>query len=100
MLLALYDGVIGKVEAARAALVKRDVKEAKKLLGRARLMVGGLVSAVDPGRGEMATRFLSLYEFVHRSLGVGDLPRVDASLKGLRTLREGLEGIRPEAAEL
>src|SRR5262249_16322708 len=100
MVLALYDGVIGKVEAARTALVKKDVGEAKNLLTKARLMVAGLVSAVDPSRGEMATQFLRLYEFVHHSLGLGDVKNVDAALKVLRTLREGLEEIRPEAAEL
>jgi flagellin-specific chaperone FliS len=100
MILALYDGVIGKLEAARAALVKRDAAGAKKLLERARLMVAGLVSAVDPGRGEMAAQFLRLYEFVNHSLGAGDGPGVEAALKVLRTLREGLEGIRPQAAEL
>jgi flagellin-specific chaperone FliS len=100
MILALYDGVIGKLDAARAALVKKDLAEAKKLLERARLMVAGLVSAVDPGRGEMADQFLRLYEFVNHSLGVGDVKSIDGALKVLRTLREGLEAIRPEAAEL
>ena len=99
-LLALYDGLIGKLEATRAALGKRDTREAKKLLERARLMLAGLVSGVDPSRGEMAAEFLRLYEFVNHSLGVGDVKSIDGALKVLRTLREGLEAIRPEAAEL
>jgi flagellar biosynthetic protein FliS len=100
MILALYDGVIGKLEAARAALVRKNATGAKQPLERARLMVAGLVSAVDPSRGEMAAQFLRLYEFVNHSLEVGDVPSIDAALKVLRTLREGLEEIRPEAAEL
>lgn len=100
MILALYDGLIGKLDAARAALVKKDAAGAKKLLDRARLMLAGLVSAVDPNRGELATQFLRLYEFVNYSVGVGDLKSVEGALRVLRTLREGLEKIRPEAAEL
>jgi flagellar biosynthetic protein FliS len=100
MILALYDGLIGKLEAARAALTRKDAREVRKLLDKSRLMLGGLVSGVDPSRGELATEFLRLYEFVNHSLTVADLKHLDAALKVLRTLREGLEAIRPEAAEL
>jgi flagellin-specific chaperone FliS len=100
MLLALYDGLIGKLESARAALFKDDAKAARRELDKARLMLGGLVSAVDLGRGDLADQFLRLYEFVNYSLGAGDVRGLDGALKVLRTLREGLEAIRPEAAEL
>jgi len=100
MLLALYDGTIAKLEAAHAALVRKDAREARKLLDRGRLMLAGLVSAVDPSRGELATQFLRLYEFANHAIGAADPRSVAGALKVLRTLREGLEGIRPEAAEL
>lgn len=100
MLLALYDGLIGKLEAARAALVGKDAPGARKDLDKARLMLAGLVSGVDPGRGEMATEFLRLYEFVNHCLDVGGVKDVEGALKVLGTLREGLQAIRPEAAEL
>ncbi len=100
LVLALYDGLIGRIEAARAALLKKDAPEAKKLLDKSRLMLAGLVSGVDPNRGEMAAQFLRLYEFVNHSLGVGDVKSLDGALRVLRTLREGMEAIRPEAAEL
>jgi flagellin-specific chaperone FliS len=100
MLLALYDGLIGKLEAARAALTRKDAREVRKLLDKSRLILGGMVSAVDPRRGALATEFLRLYEFVNYSLTVADLKHLDAALKVLRTLRQGLEAIRPEAVEL
>jgi flagellin-specific chaperone FliS len=100
MLLALYDGAISKFEAARMALSKKDAAGARKHLEEARLVLAGLVSAVDPGQGEMAAQFLRLYEFVHHAIGVGDAPSVEGALRVLRSLREGLEAIRPEAAEL
>jgi flagellar biosynthetic protein FliS len=100
LVLALYDGLIGKLEAANAALVNKDAAAAKPLLDRARLLLAGLVSGVDPSRGDMAAQFLHLYEFVNHCLDVADVKRVEGALRVLRTLREGMEAIRPEAAEL
>jgi flagellar biosynthetic protein FliS len=100
LLLALYDGLIGKLEAAHAALGKKDAAAAKPLLLKARLMLAGLVSGVDPSRGELATQFLRLYEFVNHCLNLADVKSVEGALRVLRTLRESLEAIRPEAAEL
>ena len=100
MLLALYDGLIGKLEAARAALVKRDVGRQRTCSPGRGSCSPGWSAPWTPSRGEMAVEFLRLYEFVNHSLGVGDVKSIDAALKVLRTLREGLEEIRPEAAEL
>jgi flagellar protein FliS len=100
MLLALYDGAITKLEAARAALAINDVPGARKILDQARLVLAGLVSAVDPSRGELAVQFLRLYEFVNHAIDMGDARNVDGALRVFRTLREGLEAIRPEAADL
>jgi flagellin-specific chaperone FliS len=97
-LLALFDGIISKLEAARATLAKKDARGARKLLEEARLILAGLVSAVDPAQGDMAAQFLRLYEFVHHAIGVGDTRSVEGALRVLRTLRESLEAIRPEAA--
>ncbi len=100
MLLALYDGAIAKLDAARTALVANDQPGARKILEQARLVLAGLVSAVDPSRGDLATQFLRLYEFVNHAIDMGDLRNVEGALRVFRTLREGLEAIRPEAAEL
>jgi hypothetical protein len=48
----------------------------------------------------MASQFLRLYEFVNHALDSGRLDKVEGALQVLRTLREALEAIRPEAAEL
>jgi flagellin-specific chaperone FliS len=100
LLLQLYDATIAKLEAARAALAAGDTSTARTLLERTRLLLGGLVSIVDPGRGEMANQFLRLYEFVNHALDSGRLDKVEGAVRVLRTLREALEAIRPEAAEL
>ncbi len=100
MLLALYDGAIEKLEAACAALRKRDTAAAKPLVDRARLILAGMISAVDAGQGEMGLQFLRLYEFVNHSLAQGRLKDVDGALKVLKTLREGLQAIRPQAVEM
>jgi flagellin-specific chaperone FliS len=100
LLLALYDGAIAKLEAAHAALLKKDGAAARTLLERARLILGGMVSAVDLSRGDLAAQFLRLYEFVNHAITTGDARQVAGALKVLRTLREGLEAIRPEAAAL
>jgi flagellar protein FliS len=100
LLLELYDATIAKLEAARAALATGDISTARTLLERTRLLLGGLVSILDPGRGEMANQFLRLYEFVNHALDSGRLDKVEGALQVLRTLREALEAIRPEAVEL
>src|SRR5207248_3698141 len=91
---------IEKLEAASAALAKRDAAGAKLLIGRGRLILAGLVSSVNPDGSDLATQFLRLYEFVNHSLSAGDARGVEAALTVLRPLREGLQAIRPEAADL
>jgi flagellin-specific chaperone FliS len=100
LLLALYDGAIERLEAAVAALRKQDRASAAPLLARARLIVAGLISGVDPSQGELAVQFLRLYEFVNRGLEAGSVKGLEGALRVLRTLREGLRAIRPEAVEL
>lgn len=100
LVLALFDGAIEKLQAAQSALQRQDAPTAKPLLVRARLIVGGLISAVDPSQGDLAVQFLRLYEFVQHSIDKGQLKDISGSLKVLTTLREGMQAIRPEAAEL
>jgi flagellar biosynthetic protein FliS len=100
MLLALYDGAIEKLREAQAALKRRDLAAARPLLTKARLILAGLISAVDASQGDMAQQFLRLYEFVNHSLQQGRLKDVEGSLKVLETLREGLQEIRPQAVEM
>jgi flagellin-specific chaperone FliS len=100
LLLELYNATIARLQALQTALVGGDVAAARNLRERARLLLGGLVSTVDPGRGEMADRFLRLYEFVNHALDAGDAETVAGAVQVLTTLREALEAIRPEAAEL
>lgn len=100
MLLALYDGAIEKLREAEAALKRRDLAAAKPLLGKARLILAGMISAVDASQGDMARQFLRLYEFVNHSLQQGRLKDIEGSLKVLETLREGLQEVRPQAVEM
>lgn len=100
LLLALYDGAIERLESAAAALRKQDRAAAAPLLARARLIVAGLIAAVDSSQGQLAVQFLRLYEFVNHSLEVAGVKELESALKVLRTLRESLQAIRPEAVAM
>lgn len=99
ILLALYDQALKDIEGALAALRRRDRPAARPLLAHGRLVIAGLVSCVVPDQSDLSTQFLRLYDFVNFSLGRGGTQDLEGALKVLRTLREGLEKIRPEAVE-
>jgi flagellar protein FliS len=100
LLLTIYDGAIDRLERAKAAVERNDDAAAQPLLSAAKAIVTGLASSVDLSYGELPMNFLRLYEFVLFSLGEGDAKHLGAALQTLRTLREGLEGIRGEAIQL
>ncbi|HTU19773.1 MAG TPA: flagellar export chaperone FliS [Gemmataceae bacterium] len=100
MLLALFDGGVERCEQALAALERQDPLAAKKLLVKARLIVLGLASGVIADGDPLSTLKLQLYEYAQHSLEQGSVEDVRGALGVLRTLREGYQKIRPEAADL
>jgi flagellin-specific chaperone FliS len=97
MLLALYDQTIQRLEEASAALGRNDGPAAKQLLANSRLLVGGLLAGLAFDANSTAENLTRLYEFVLHAIDVGTVEMVQSALRVLRTLRQGFEGIRPEA---
>jgi flagellar protein FliS len=100
MLLALFDGGIERCEQALAALQRQDLRGAKNLLAKARLIVLGLASGVVPDGDRVTTTMLQLYEYAQHALAQGSIEDVQGALNVLRILREGFQKIRDEAVDL
>ncbi|MBL8731269.1 MAG: flagellar export chaperone FliS [Planctomycetes bacterium] len=99
----LYEGAIRNLEKSRLGL--GDVKtsrspEVGQALGRAIGIVGELRASLDHAAGgEIARNLDRIYEFSLDQMSQANLTRtpvgVDNSLKVLRTLKEGWDGIIP-----
>ncbi|MCC7396743.1 MAG: flagellar export chaperone FliS [Planctomycetes bacterium] len=99
----LYEGAIRNLEKSRLGL--GDVKtsrspEVGQALGRAIGIVGELRASLDHAAGgEIARNLDRVYEFSLDQMSQANLTRtpvgVDNSLKVLRTLKEGWDGIIP-----
>ena len=100
MLLALYDGAIGRLEAASAALLLNDAVKAGPLLERSLAIVAELAAGLDFRHGELPVNLLRLYEFAVHCIATRTVGKVEDALGVLRELREGMLGIRDEAVRL
>ena len=88
MLLALYDKLLGRLEAAQEALAQGQTDTANSLLVRAEVLVTGLTAGVDASRGELAINFLRLYDFALRSFRQRTPEGVTGALRALHPLHE------------
>ena len=99
----LYDGAIRNLERSR---IGRDdprtcrSAEVGMALGKALSIIGELRSALDHEvGGDIATNLDSLYEFSVEQISQANISRkpepVDNTLRVLRTLKEGWDGIIP-----
>jgi flagellar secretion chaperone FliS len=100
MLLALYDGAIGRLESAAMALRLNDVAKAAPLLERSLAIVAELAAGLDFRHGELPVNLLRLYEFAVHCIATRTVGKVEDALGVLRELREGMLGIRDEAVRL
>ncbi len=100
MLLALYDRAIERLERARTALQQNDAAGTESLLVDAQFLVAGLVSGVNLDYGDLPVNFLRLYEFALHQIRLGTAASVGEALRVLGTLREGVQEIRAEAAQM
>jgi flagellar secretion chaperone FliS len=100
MLLALYDGAIERLEQAQEALARDDEAAASPLLLRAERIVLELLAGLDLTYGEVPRNLQRLYVHVIRSISSGTARQRAGALEVLRTLREALWEIRPEALAL
>lgn len=99
LILTLYDGALERLQRARA-LRAQQPDEARRLLQRVQLIVGGIASGMDPAAGDVVANLHRLYEFIVHSLA----EESDDSLRGaqevLQTLRDGFEAVRGQAIDL
>jgi flagellin-specific chaperone FliS len=100
MLLALYDGAMQRIEQAREAMERGDTPAAQPLLLRAQRIVVELHAGLDLRHGQLPHDFQRLYGFVLHALSAGTGRHLAAALDVLRTLRDGLAGIRDETVRL
>jgi flagellar biosynthetic protein FliS len=100
MLLALYRGAIDRLERALAAIERADASTAKPLLLRAQRMVTELLAGIDLQYGDLPDRLAKLYTFVLRAIGQGTVEQIRSAISVLKTLQEGLEGIRDQAVNM
>ena len=98
LLLALYDGAMDRLERARHALASGDRTTAAPLLVRSQRIVVELIACLDFRYREVSQNLHRLYLFVLHAIGANN-PDIDAALRVLNTLREGLQGIRCEAIQ-
>ncbi|MBL9077175.1 MAG: flagellar export chaperone FliS [Planctomycetes bacterium] len=97
----LYDGAIKNLEKGRAGLVDQKTARSAEVgnsLGKAMGIVGELRASLDHAAGGQIARDLDrLYEFSLDQLSQANLTRtpngVENTLRVLRTLKEGWDGI-------
>jgi flagellin-specific chaperone FliS len=100
-LLALYDGAIERLDRAEAAVRSNDRTTAIPLLARVQLIVAELAAGVRQDvNPQTGPNMLRLYQFVTGELRSPRVIAIANARKVLRTLREGFEAIRPEAAAM
>jgi flagellin-specific chaperone FliS len=99
LILALYDGVIERLEKARVALAS-DPDKARELLAQCQVVIGAIAGGVVSGADQVAGNFLRLYEYVVHCLHDGGDGRIQDALAVLRILRQGFQQARTQALEL
>lgn len=101
LLLAMYDGALGRLEKASQALTNGDVPVATPYMAKAQLIVAEMAAGVRIEVDEqMGSNMLRLYEYVANELRTPRLENVRNAMRILATLREGFEGIREDANRL
>lgn len=99
----LYDGAIQNLERSRIGLSDPSTRHSADVgiaLGKALSIIGELRSALDHDvGGEIAQNLEILYEFSTHQISEANISRspepVDNTLRVLRTLKEGWDGIIP-----
>ncbi|MCR9245000.1 MAG: flagellar export chaperone FliS [bacterium] len=103
LVVMLYDGAIKNLEKCRIGIedpAQARSPEVGEHIGKAISIIGELRASLDHAAGgEIATELDRLYEFALDQLSQANLQRtpegVHATLKVMRTLKEGWDGIVP-----
>ncbi len=100
MLLAAFDGVIQRLQAAEQHLAQNENLKAQPYLLRAQRLVLELYSGLDLRHGSVPENMRQLYLFVLNNIGLGTSLNLPAAIEILLIIRESLEGIRNSANHL
>lgn len=101
----LIDGALEKMVIARALMERGDVARKCEHITWALSIIGGLQTSLDRDRGgELAHNLGAIYEFIGLRLvqanANNDAEILSECIQLIRTIKEGWDGIRPEALEL
>ncbi len=97
MLLAAFDGVIERLQAAEAHLAKNEELKAQPFLVRAQRIVLELYSGLDLTHGAVPENMRQLYLFVLNNIGLGESLNLPDAIEILGIIRGSLESVRVSA---
>lgn len=104
MLLALLEETLRVLQSlqqhTQTGKITTVERETDRLWQRGRLLVGALLSGVNPQVGETGRLCLRLYEFVLHVLEQKRLDSLSGAIEVLRTLQEAFQAVRAEAIAL
>lgn len=97
LLLELFDATLLTLERARSAEERGEEQVVTRELIEAQRLVAGLIAAINPESDELSAQLGPLYLFIVQRIGARDIV---PAVRVLSTLRDGFEGIRPQAIAL
>ena len=100
----LFDGALERISMAKGQIQANNIEGKNRLINKAIEIVGGLREFLDKEKGgDLAERLDSLYEYIERRLFEANLQNdieiLDETVKLLKNVRSGWEGIRQEVLE-
>ena len=101
----LIDGAISKMIVAKAMMERRDVARKGENVSWAISILGGLQASLDMEKGgDIAQSLNGLYEYMTLRLAqanaANDSAGLDEVIHLMKTIKEGWDGIRPQASEM
>ncbi len=101
----LIDGALEKMVIARSAMERKDTAKKGEHISWAISIVNGLQASLDKNAGgEIASNLDSLYDYISLRLvtanAQNDSQILDETIGLMRTIKEGWDGIRPQALEM
>ncbi|WP_211197964.1 flagellar export chaperone FliS [Permianibacter fluminis] len=101
----LIDGALAKLVVAKAMIERRDVAKKGENVSWAISIIGGLQASLDLQKGgEIAQTLNALYEYMTIRLAQAsannDASGLDEVIHLMKTIKEGWDGIRPQAVDM
>lgn len=101
----LIDGALAKLIVAKAMMERRDAAKKGENVSWAISIIGGLQASLDMQKGgEIAQTLNALYDYMTVRLAqanaTNDISGLDEVIHLMKTIKEGWDGIRPQATEM